>query len=125
LESALRDAMAGGAKDEISAWRASDDSLKLELRSLGVRPAGKLAPDSPLVATVRSVDTYLGNQSQLESSSTDANVPLSLGIPAIAIGSGGRGAGTHTLDEWFDPVGRELGLKRLYLTIVALAGLES
>jgi acetylornithine deacetylase/succinyl-diaminopimelate desuccinylase-like protein len=125
LESALRDAMAGGAKDEISAWRASDDSLKLELRSVGVRPAGKLAADSPLVATVRSVDTYLGNQSQIESSSTDANVPLSLGIPAIAIGSGGRGAGTHTLDEWFDPAGRELGLKRLYLTIVALAGLES
>jgi tripeptide aminopeptidase len=125
LESALRDAMAGGAKDEISAWRASDDSLKLELRSLGVRPAGKLPADSPLVATVRSVDTYLGNQSQLESSSTDANVPLSLGIPAIAIGSGGRGAGTHTLEEWFDPAGRELGLKRLYLTIVALAGLES
>ncbi len=52
-------------------------------------------------------------------------MPLSLGIPAIAIGSGGRGAGTHTLDEWFDPTGRETGLKRLYLTIVALAGLES
>jgi tripeptide aminopeptidase len=125
LESALRDAMQAGAKDEMSAWSASSDALKLEIRSLGVRPAGKLPADSPLVATVRSVDSYLGNQSQLESSSTDANVPLSLGIPAIAMGSGGRGAGTHTVDEWFDPAGRELGLKRLYLTIVALAGRES
>jgi tripeptide aminopeptidase len=125
LESALRDAMQAGAKDEASAWKASADALKLDIRSLGVRPAGKLAADSPLVATVRSVDRYLGNQSQIESSSTDANVPLSLGIPAIAIGSGGRGGGTHTLEEWFDPAGRELGLKRLYLTIVALAGLES
>ena len=125
LESALRDAMQAGAKDELSAWQAPTDSLKLELRSLGVRPAGKLPDDSPLISAVRSVDQFLGNQSQLESSSTDANVPLSLGIPAIAIGSGGRGAGTHTLDEWFDPAGRELGLKRLYLTIVALAGLES
>lgn len=125
LESVLREAMQAGVKDEISAWQASSGALKIEVRSLGVRPAGKLSADSPLVAAVRSVDRYLGNQSQLESSSTDANVPLSMGIPAIAIGSGGRGAGTHTLDEWFDPVGRDLGLKRLFLTIVALAGLES
>ena len=60
LESALRDAMQSGAKDEMSAWQASGDALKLDIRSLGVRPAGKLPADSPLVATVRSVDRLFG-----------------------------------------------------------------
>jgi hypothetical protein len=64
------------------------------------------------------------NRSRLERSSTDANIPLSLGIPAVALGGGGKGAGSHTLDEWYDPTGRELGLKRLFLTVVALAGAE-
>ena len=75
---------------------------------------------------VRSVDRYLGNQSQLESSSTDANVPLSMGIPAIAIGerrTRRRDAHARRMVRSLGP--RDLGLKRLFLTILALAGLES
>ncbi len=98
-------------------------ALHVEFRSLGTRPAGALPKDSPLLATMRSVDSYLGNRSRLERSSTDANIPLSLGIPAIAVGGGGRGGGSHTLEEWYDPAGRDLGLKRLYLAAIALAGL--
>jgi tripeptide aminopeptidase len=124
LESALRDAMRGGMQDELSATRAPSDALQLNFRSLGARPAGKLPDDSPLIATIRNVDRFLGNRSRLERSSTDANIPLSLGIPAIALGGGGKGAGSHTLDEWYDSSGRELGLKRLFLTVVALAGTE-
>jgi di/tripeptidase len=96
----------------------------LNYRSLGARPAGKLPDDSPLLATIRNVDRFMENRSRLERSSTDANIPLSLGIPAVALGGGGKGAGSHTLDEWYDPTGRELGLKRLFLTVVALAGAE-
>ena len=122
LEASLRDAMQAGMNDEISAVRAARDALQVNFRSLGTRPAGKLPDDSPLVATIRNVDRYLGNRSRLERSSTDANIPLSLGIPAVAIGGGGKGGGSHTPDEWYDPTGRELGLKRLFLTVVALAG---
>jgi tripeptide aminopeptidase len=124
LESALRDAMRGGLNDELSATRASSDALQLNYRSLGARPAGKLPDDSPLLATIRNVDRFLGNRSRLERSSTDANIPLSLGIPAVALGGGGKGAGSHTMDEWYDASGREFGLKRLFLTVVALAGTE-
>jgi tripeptide aminopeptidase len=124
LESALRDAMQSGVRSETSATKSPGDSLQLAFKSLGTRPAGKLPEDSPLLATIRNVDRYLGNRSRLERSSTDANIPLSMGIPAVALGGGGRGGGSHTLDEWYDPAGRELGLKRLFLTVVSLAGLE-
>ncbi|HWZ53978.1 MAG TPA: M20/M25/M40 family metallo-hydrolase [Candidatus Acidoferrales bacterium] len=124
MESALRDSMQAGVKDEIAAGRSSSDSLQLEITSLGARPSGKLPEDSPLLETIRSVDRFLGTRSRLERSSTDANIPLSQGIPAIAIGGGGKGSGSHTLAEWYDPTGRELGLKRVLLTSLALAGVQ-
>jgi tripeptide aminopeptidase len=124
LETALRDAMQAGVKEEISATQSAGGALELNFRSLGTRPAGKLPDDSPLVLAIRNVDRYLGNRSRLERSSTDANIPLSMGIPAVALGGGGRGGGSHTLEEWYDPSGRELGLKRLFLTVVSLAGVE-
>jgi acetylornithine deacetylase/succinyl-diaminopimelate desuccinylase-like protein len=66
------------------------------------------------------VDAHLGIRSRLNCSSTDANVPLSLGIPAIAIGGGGTGGGAHTAQEWFRPEGRDLGLKRILLLLFLL-----
>jgi acetylornithine deacetylase/succinyl-diaminopimelate desuccinylase-like protein len=125
MERALRDAMQAGAKEEMADARGSNDSLQVEFRSLGSRPAGKLPDNSPLLEALRSVDRFLGNRSRLERSSTDANIPLSLGIPAVSLGGGGRGGGSHTLSEWYDPTGRELGLKRLFLSTVALAGVQS
>jgi len=124
LESALRDAIQAGLRDELAISDWPVDSLDLNFRSLGARPAGKLPSDSPLLATIRNIDRFLGNRSRTERSSTDANLPLSLGIPAVALGGGGTGGGAHTPDEWFDPTGRDLGLKRLFLIAVALAGLE-
>jgi acetylornithine deacetylase/succinyl-diaminopimelate desuccinylase-like protein len=125
LEAALRRALQSGVNEELAATHSSNSMLQLSFRSLGTRPAGKLPEDSPLVTTIREVDTYLGNRSRLERSSTDANIPLSLGIQAVSLGGGGKGGGSHTSEEWFDPTGRELGLKRLFLTAVALAGLQS
>jgi tripeptide aminopeptidase len=124
LETNLRETMQEGVREELASADASGDALQLKFQSLGTRPAGELPGNSPLLATVRDVDRYLGNQSRLERSSTDANIPLSLGIPAIALGGGGRGGGAHTHEEWYDPSGRELGLKRLFLALVAVAGLE-
>jgi acetylornithine deacetylase/succinyl-diaminopimelate desuccinylase-like protein len=123
LEASLRQAMQSGVNEEVAATHSSNSMLQLSFRSLGMRPAGKLPDDSPLVTTIREVDSFLGNRSRLERSSTDANIPLSLGIPALALGGGGKGGGSHTPEEWFDPTGRELGLKRLFLAAVALAGI--
>jgi acetylornithine deacetylase/succinyl-diaminopimelate desuccinylase-like protein len=124
MENALQDAMQAGVRDEAYGARSSKDSIQASFRSLGTRPAGTLPDNSPLLQTIRDVDRVLGNRSRLERSSTDANIPLSLGIPAVAIGGGGTGGGSHTLGEWFDPSGRELGLKRLFLAAVSLSGLQ-
>jgi hypothetical protein len=82
-----------------------------------------LAAESPLLASLRAADVIVGNESRIERSSTDANIPLSLGIDAISIGAGGNGGGAHSLLEWYEPAGRELGLKRALLTLIGVAGL--
>lgn len=124
LETVLRDAMQTGVRQEMATTPPGSQQLEVAFRSLGSRPAGKLPDDAPILETIRSVDRYLGNRSRIERSSTDANIPLSLGIPAVSLGGGGKGGGSHTLAEWYDPTGRALGLKRLYLTTLALAGLQ-
>jgi acetylornithine deacetylase/succinyl-diaminopimelate desuccinylase-like protein len=124
METALRDAADSAIKEEMAAARVNADSLKVNVRSLGARPAGKLPDDSPLLETLRNVDAFLGNRSRLERSSTDANIPLSLGIPAISVGGGGKGGGAHTPTEWYDATGRETGLKRLFLLTAALSGAQ-
>jgi tripeptide aminopeptidase len=125
MEAALRNSMEAGVKEENAVvTRDTSAALQVSFHSLGLRPSGKLPENSPLLDAIRSVDRFLGARSRLERSSTDANIPLSLGIPAISIGGGGKGSGSHTPDEWYDPTGRELGLKRLFLTTVLLAGLQ-
>jgi tripeptide aminopeptidase len=97
-------------------------SVTCEVLTIGDRPAGELEPNARILQVIRAVDAHLGNVAQVQRASTDANVPLSLGREAIAIGGGGSGGGAHTLQEWFDCAGRELGLKRILLTMLALAG---
>ncbi|HKS68016.1 MAG TPA: M20/M25/M40 family metallo-hydrolase [Candidatus Acidoferrales bacterium] len=124
LEASLREAMRAAIRQETEAVGAPSSDLELNFRSLGSRPAGKLPENSPLLDVIREIDSFLGNQSRIEHSSTDANIPLSLGIPAISLGGGGTGGGAHTASEWYDPTGRALGLKRLYLVAIALAGIR-
>ncbi len=95
--------------------------VQYEVVEIGNRPAGELAADSRLLKVIRAVDAQLGNTAQVQRASTDANIPLSLGREAIAIGGGGTGGGAHTLQEWFDCNGRELGLRRILLTMLALS----
>ena len=120
LERALHDAV-DHAIPEITG-RKKQELLAAEVRVIGNRPAADLPADSPLLKIIRAVDMQLGNTARIQRASTDANIPLSLGRQAIAIGSGGSGGGAHTIHEWYDPTGRELGLKRILLLAVALAG---
>jgi tripeptide aminopeptidase len=96
-------------------------TVQCEIVEIGNRPAGELAPDARLLKVIRAVDAQLGNTAQVQRASTDANIPLSLGREAIALGGGGSGGGAHTLQEWFDCNGRELGLRRILLTMLALS----
>jgi acetylornithine deacetylase/succinyl-diaminopimelate desuccinylase-like protein len=94
--------------------------ITAKIKELGSRPGGKLEPDAPLLRAIHAVDSYLQIRSRVNCASTDANIPLSLGRPAISIGAGGRGGGAHTAQEWFHPEGRETGLKRILLLLAAL-----
>ena len=96
--------------------------VQSEVLEIGNRPAGELAPGARLLKVIRAVDAQLGNTAQVQRASTDANIPLSLGREAIAIGGGGSGGGAHTLQEWYDCHGRDLGLRRILLTMLTLSG---
>ena len=124
LESSLRDCVAAGVKDEMdNARERNRGKLEWKINQIGSRPGGELPPDSPLLTALRLADEYVGNQSRVERSSTDANIPLSIGIEAIALGAGGSGGGAHSLQEWYEPAGRDMGLKRVLLTLLGVAGL--
>jgi di/tripeptidase len=124
LETALRECVTAGVRDEMEASRdRSKGKLEWKLETLGNRPGGELAPNSPLLAALRAADEFVLNQSRVERASTDANIPLSLGIDAIAIGAGGNGGGAHSLQEWYEPEGREKGLQRVLLTLLGSSGL--
>jgi tripeptide aminopeptidase len=100
--------------------RATTGRLSARVKEIGSRPGGLLPEDATILRSLLAVDTYLGIRGHLECASTDANIPLSLGIPALSIGAGGQGGGAHTPSEWFHPEGRDLGLKRIVLLLAAL-----
>ncbi len=97
----------------------------LSIETIGDRPGGALPDDAPLLTTLRAVDRHLNLRTEPGLGSTDANIPLSLGIPAIAIGAGGLGGGIHTLQEWYDPTGRNAALRRILLTMLDTAHLAA
>ena len=96
---------------------ASGGKVTAKIRDIGARPGGQLADDAPLLRFLRAVDGHLSVRSKVDCASTDANIPLSLCIPAVSIGAGGQGGGAHTPGEWFHPDGRDTGLKRILLTL--------
>lgn len=128
LEQSLRLALNRAVEDETMTAEMRSSAQKrpagvgCEVVVIGSRPAGELPPGAKILQVVRAVDAQLGNAAQVQRASTDANIPLSLGLEAVAIGGGGTGGGAHTLQEWFDSGGRELGLKRILLSMLALAG---
>jgi tripeptide aminopeptidase len=97
------------------------DRLSAKIKELGSRPGGKLPDNAPLLRILQSVDSYLNIRARVDCASTDANVPLSMGLPAVSIGAGGQGGGAHTNVEWYQPETRALGLRRILLALAALA----
>ena len=95
----------------------SGKALELDVQELGRRPAGVVPEETPLVKAAVRATRALGFDPQLVASSTDANVPMSLGIPAITLGAGGQAGGIHTLDEWYANWKGPEGILRALLTL--------
>jgi tripeptide aminopeptidase len=106
------------AAAENARWENGRLTVVKEL--VGDRPAGTTGARSPIVVTARSVNEALGLPVSFGEGSTDANIPISLGIPAITVGGGGRSTGVHSLSETFDPTDSWRGTQRVLLLAVAL-----
>jgi acetylornithine deacetylase/succinyl-diaminopimelate desuccinylase-like protein len=109
--------------NEVVDGTGSSSGVQAGVRVIGERPAAELSDGAFILEALRAVDSQLGIQSHLHCASTDANIPLSLGVQALAIGAGGTGARAHTLQEWFIARGRDVALKRILLTVLTVAGL--
>jgi tripeptide aminopeptidase len=121
LNRAVEEAVEKANAQARDAGSASKGPLSFAITRIGDRPAASLPDDSPLLDALRAVDRHLGLRTDPRVGSTDANLPLSLGVPALALGAGGEGRGAHTLAEWYSAKDRELGLRRvLLLTLAAL-----
>ncbi len=124
LEGFFKQAVAEAVAEENRLHAASGTSVDARIELIGSRPSGETPTDAPVVRAILEASRALGIRTQLDCSSTDSNIPISLGIPAATIGAGGTSANTHSSTEWYDPSGRETGLKRIVLVLAALAGLR-
>jgi len=122
IDAALHDAVARAVEDE-NAERRRGDALTFELQLIGDRPLGEVAEDAAIVQRAVAVSRMLGIEPRLGRSSTDSNIPISKGIPAITIGGGGVAGGAHSLHEWFLNENGTLGIKRALLILLSQAGL--
>jgi tripeptide aminopeptidase len=125
LDAFFRRAMRDAVDEENVKRRAGDPELKLKLDLIGERPTGETPSDSPLVELALETTRLLGFEARLDQSSTDSNLPISLGIPAITLGAGGTSGHSHTLDEWYDPRNRDKGLKRGLLVVLGMTNLAA
>jgi tripeptide aminopeptidase len=124
LVARLLDLVTRAVTEENARWNS--DKLSVEIKLIGDRPAGIVALDSPIVqATQRAVSVITrAPRVTFAGSSTDSNLAMSLGIPAVTIGGGGEGGNWHSRNEWYKPVDAYFGPQNALLTIVVLTGLD-
>ena len=112
-------------EEENARWDASKPQIKVQIEGRGVRPAGAQPKDCAIVKAAFWAAELLGIEPEYRyESSTDANIPISMGIPAITVGRGGEEDGIHTLQEWYEPKEAWLGPQRDLLLMILLAGAE-
>ena len=118
IEVKLFEAVRTGVEDENKARAASKTSLKVETKLVSNRPAGQTPESSPLVKAAQWAAAATGQTPELTFSSTDANIPISLGIPALTMGGGGKSDNAHSLAEWYEPANAWKGPQAVLLTIL-------
>ncbi len=122
LEEALLVLVREANDEENARWNSQE--LTVELKLVGDRPAGQQSVDAPIVQAAYAATVALGETPELSpASSTDANLPLSLGIPSLRLGGGGVDGKNHSPEEWFDPTNAYLGPQKVLLTLLGLVGL--
>src|SRR5215212_9915622 len=124
LEARLLDLVKQAVVEENARWNS--DKMTIEIKLIGDRPAGIVAMDSPIVqATQRAITTITrAPRVTFAGSSTDSNLAMSQGIPAVTIGGGGEGGNWHSRNEWYKPVDAYFGPQNALLTVLVLAGLD-
>jgi acetylornithine deacetylase/succinyl-diaminopimelate desuccinylase-like protein len=122
LDAFFRRGVREAVDHENSARRKGTEPLELNIQLIGARPGGETPLESPLVKLAFEATQTFGVTPIPDQASTDSNLPISLGIPAITLGAGGSAANSHTLDEWYDPTDRHVGLKRALLVLLGTVG---
>lgn len=125
-EKQIMAAIEAGVKEENQRWSAeAKNQITFEKTLIGDRPAGQTPTDSVIVqSAIRVIRGNSKEKPALRGGSTDANVPMSLGIPAVILGSGGKAGGSHSRDEWFDPANAWEGAQLATTTVLGLVGVE-
>lgn len=124
LEQKARDVLRAAVEEENARRRPATAALSLSITQIGDRPGGEVADSVALVRAAVAATRVVGARPQLAASSTDANVPIALGIPAVTLGAGGESGGIHTLGEWYTDRDAARGVERALLTTLAAAGLD-
>ncbi|MBK4735369.1 M20/M25/M40 family metallo-hydrolase [Noviherbaspirillum pedocola] len=124
IEKQILAAVQQGVEDTNQRWNST--AIKAEPVLIGDRPAGKMSVNSPIVQVALAAAAAQGRKPALDSAhSTDANLPMSLGIPAITMSGGGSSSGIHSAkNEWWAPVNAHIGPQNVLLTILGLSGVQ-
>jgi tripeptide aminopeptidase len=115
-----------GADEENARWNAkAADRIRADIKLVGDRPAGTQSKEQAMVQVSALATSAIGQLQKLDTpSSTDSNIPISLGIPAVTLGGGGKSGGAHSIGEWYDPSDSYLGPQKVFLTALGLVGIE-
>ncbi|SKB35516.1 Acetylornithine deacetylase/Succinyl-diaminopimelate desuccinylase [Parapedobacter luteus] len=124
IDRLLHDAVAGSVA-EVNKTKKKGNDLAVTIELIGDRPTGTAAPESPLVQRAMATAKYLGKEPSLSAASTNANTPLSLGVPAVTIGRGGKGGGGHSLNEWWLDENGDEAIQYALLLLLAEAGISA
>jgi acetylornithine deacetylase/succinyl-diaminopimelate desuccinylase-like protein len=124
VEAALRAAMQRAAEEE-NALRRRGEPLTVEVAKIGTRPSGEMDPQAPLVQRAIAANAFFGADGDLGRSSTNSNIPIALGVPAVTIGRGGAGGENHSPTEWWINRDGHLAIQRALLLVVAEAKLAA
>ena len=123
IDRLLQAAVQRALKEENQMKRSGPD-LTVDVKQVGDRPSGRIEPTVPLVQRAMAVAKFMGVEPHLSVGSTNANTPIAKGVPAITIGSGGKGGNEHSLNEWWLNDKGYLGLQRVLLVLLAEAGMK-
>ncbi len=121
LETEVLALLQSAADEENARW--GSNVIQVEIKLVGDRPAGQQSPDLPIVQAAWAASEAVAVPPEFgPASSTDANLPMSLGIPAIRLCGGGAEGNNHSLDEWYDPANAYRGPQKIFLTLLGLVG---